>query len=341
MCSMSIPDYLIEAIHRHFYNGDVNLADELVERHLANSQNPDQLQKWYKREKTSMAEIVGKRQQEEEQQREFERAEWEKIEKERRIERERIEKENALRAEQEKIAQEIARRQEIESTRARERQLAIERAENERVLRLEKEIRAEQNRNEILRLIKQREIKWLIHFTKLSNLQQILKYGVSPRNYLESNRIRYSRNDKERLDGNLGFTSVSVSFPNWKLFYTNRMNNNDKYVVLLIDPNMLIEKSQDDLIFHSYNAASKKPPCGFTGMFANSVEGKDEMITRKDNTERNWTTSSQAEIQVRDRISPKHIKKVVFEEASSFLSGAYSQEFIVDKRYFSRRGDGQ
>lgn len=61
--------------------------------------------------------------------------------------------------------------------------------------------------NEIEKIVSQRNIKLLIHFTRVENLQSILENGLLPRSNFEELGAEPLTNDKVRLDGFLGATT--------------------------------------------------------------------------------------------------------------------------------------
>ena len=71
-------------------------------------------------------------------------------------------------------------------------------------------------------LLQNRGVKHLYHFTNIDNLSSILRHGILSVNKLRSNGIKYFYNDPNRYDGNPDAISISISFPNSKLFYKFR-----------------------------------------------------------------------------------------------------------------------
>ena len=111
--------------------------------------------------------------------------------------------------------------------------------------------------NNLEEVIKARKIKHLIHFTRADNLRSILTYGLLPRKTLLQKGYSFKHIDGYRFDGRPEASCVSISFPNWKLFYTARnkfkdINFND-WVVIEIDPLALLSTK---VAFTRENAAS-------------------------------------------------------------------------------------
>lgn len=105
---------------------------------------------------------------------------------------------------------------------------------------------------EIKEEVSQRNIPYLVHFTRYENIENILKHGLQSRKYLTNNSIKYIFNDEMRLDNCLDFISCSVAFPNYKLFFKNRKNGGE-WVVFLLKTDILWRK---ECFFLSTNAAS-------------------------------------------------------------------------------------
>jgi TPR repeat protein len=92
------------------------------------------------------------------------------------------------------------------------------------------------------KIVEDRDIEELIHFTRYENLESILKSGIVTRNSLNTLGRDFYVNDSLRLDGHQNSISLSVSFPNYKMFYKYRMQPNAKdWVVIAIKPEVLWE----------------------------------------------------------------------------------------------------
>lgn len=160
-----------------------------------------------------------------------------------------------------------------------------------------------------------RNIEYLIHFTKMDNLTSIMQNGILPNDIQRKMHINGKLNDDQRLD-HTDAVCLSVSFPNYKLFYRFRERyEQDHWVVLLLDPRLLLINTCK---FAYKNAASSeimRAPAGslegilaFQRMFS---ETKDWRTREQMQTATNETTDPQAEILVFDAISPGFISKIV------------------------------
>lgn len=82
----------------------------------------------------------------------------------------------------------------------------------------------------------EREIKFLMHFTRLENLDSILARGLVPRNQLENEG---GCNDDVRLD-RTNAICASIEFPNYQMFYKYRQENPGiDWVVLVVSASVL------------------------------------------------------------------------------------------------------
>lgn len=184
--------------------------------------------------------------------------------------------------------------------------------------------------SKIERIVKKRGIKFLLHFTRVENIEGILKHGLLPRTQYEQYGISPLVADEERLDYCLEATSLSISFPNYKMFYQCRMDNpDDRWAVLALKPAILWEK---DCAFCAENAAKnsvvaipvedRKTPDAFERMFA-EAEGKPTRSAMQ--LEDSLPTNPQAEVLVFGRIEPEFVIGVAFDDQT--LTEEYTVKF--------------
>ena len=198
----------------------------------------------------------------------------------------------------------------------------------------------------------ERRIEKIIHFTHVKNLNSILCSGLIPRITLEREQKPFSFNDKLRLDGFKKSVSLSVSFPNHRMFSKYKGFNNGglvNWVVLELDPSLLWEL---ECAFCYKNAASnemtriliakRKQPEYLHKMFED--DGNRQFLNLPDN----HPTDSQAEVLCFGSVSPKYIKGIHFYSKSDrdrWISenGEYAQyfqdKFYAEDSYFIERGD--
>ncbi|MHB1400444.1 MAG: DarT ssDNA thymidine ADP-ribosyltransferase family protein [Trichloromonadaceae bacterium] len=158
-------------------------------------------------------------------------------------------------------------------------------------------------------------ISYLCHFTKISNLENILVNGLYPRSDLILSGVEFEHNDGFRHDGHMNATCLSISFPAYKMFYKYQCDNPDiDYAVIKIKPSVLWEK---DCAFSVTNAAcssitaiplnQKKGPGAFLKLFG-EIEGKP---TRKElQIPANYPTDPQAEVLVFGHIETNFIEDI-------------------------------
>lgn len=170
----------------------------------------------------------------------------------------------------------------------------------------------------IVQIVKERKIDALFHFTQLSNLEGILKYGIYPRTMLDVLPYPVAVNDNLRLDERPDSVSLSLGHPNHSMFFKYRMLARSQWVVLIIDPSVLWES---DCAFCKRNAAkdciSRLPLEALTGSAAlnGMFDELDELPSRSEERLRSQDpTDHQAEVMVFDIIASEKIKGVIFQD---------------------------
>src|ERR1700722_16466462 len=98
-------------------------------------------------------------------------------------------------------------------------------------------------KKDIQDLVSQLKIPFLLHFTRASNLRSIIQHGLCPVARAGEFGVVAEINDPHRFDGHLGATSLSVGFPNYRMFYKTRTENAGvEWVVLGVEPSILWKK---------------------------------------------------------------------------------------------------
>lgn len=91
-------------------------------------------------------------------------------------------------------------------------------------------------REEIREHAKGLGIPYLVHFTRASNLASIIEHGLYPIGRTAEIGVAPEINDPYRFDGHLNASSLSIAFPNFRMFYRLRTENPGvEWVVLAID----------------------------------------------------------------------------------------------------------
>lgn len=169
------------------------------------------------------------------------------------------------------------------------------------------------------KILQHRNIDWLLHFTRVDNLNNIFKYGLLPRSDLTTNRIDVAINDEYRYDNCTDAICLSVEFPNYKMFYKLRKENPAvKWAVLLLYAELICNF---DCAFCHDNAGStrvfnipiaeRKGKKAFERMFDELPNGP----TRKEmGLDSYLPTNPQAEILVFQKIPVSYISTVFFDD---------------------------
>ena len=173
--------------------------------------------------------------------------------------------------------------------------------------------------NDILQLARQRGIKRLCHFTRLSSLKQIVTDDC----------IRASANlpidlvnDPLRADGHQAFVCCSITYPNVFLLNEFAKNNIDDWCVLLLAPNLLKESG---VRFCPVNAASKwgrmvqEGPAGFEALYQVKVVSGSRLFRRTSRQPKSVPTDNQAEVLVPGSVPLAHIFEVVLPSSAAGL----------------------
>lgn len=195
--------------------------------------------------------------------------------------------------------------------------------------------------------VERRNIKYILHFTKIENVGSIIENGLIPRSNLEVQGTELTFNDLYRHDGQKGASCLSISHPNYKMFYSLRQRDNtQKWVVVAFKRDVLWVK---DCAFCHENAASnnvkaipiqqRKGLAAFQKMF--------DPILGKPNREslglpEYCPTNPQAEVLVFGAIEPEYILGVITpdKQTETELKVLYPNvEFVFDEDFYRPRFD--
>ena len=133
-----------------------------------------------------------------------------------------------------------------------------------------------------LKILYDNEVNSFYHFTDISNLESIIKYGICNRKYMDENDIKYTYTDSERLDNQKDCISLSVGTINKNMLtLKSNMLNND-WLIFEINADEVISRYFDKIYYCKYNASSPsvinllknnkyylKSPIAFKHMFEN------------------------------------------------------------------------
>ena len=185
------------------------------------------------------------------------------------------------------------------------------RIENLKTLMLETQ---KQDAAKISALIKDRNIKYLLHFTRIANLEGIANHGLLPRSELPPG---YPWNDDYRYDNFRDAICLSVGFFNYKMFWYCLKNSDAPNWALLeisLDifndtPCLFYPTNAANKRFRYYDDAALKSHMGFTGL--SSMYYDEPHGTRTDRELLDfWATDPQAEILAFGKIPVQRIAAV-------------------------------
>jgi hypothetical protein len=171
-----------------------------------------------------------------------------------------------------------------------------------------------------------------------------MQHGLLPRSVLSQRNIPFTFNDTMRLDNAQESTSVSISFPNYKMFYRLRQSDaNAPWVVLTIAPDILWTLR---CAFCKANAASNA--VRFQDMQTRmTLQALEELFAdfphkKRGNIPASYPTSPQAEVLVFDPIPATMIRTVCVRSQPDVLRvqpQAGRVGCIVKPDVFNRRCD--
>lgn len=180
---------------------------------------------------------------------------------------------------------------------------------------------------EVRKRIRSRGISRLVHFTRVSSLQRIVRDGRILSIQELPREIRGSvRNDPKRLDDLLDYICCSMEYPNIRLLDRFREKHPGQHWVLLsLRPDILAVRTTK---FSPVNAASQRGErvCdgidGFESLFAPRVQewryGRSHTVVRRREHLANLPTHSQAEVLVNGQIPISDIIEVVVDSDEAF-----------------------
>lgn len=190
----------------------------------------------------------------------------------------------------------------------------------------------------IKKLVEDRKIEHIFHFTSIENIKNILDNGLVCRRKLDMQNMYYVSSDENRLDNKYNYISTSISFPNYKMFYKKRLENEKNiYVLLSLKPSILWEK---DCLFMPTNAASYKE---IDESFS-SVISLINMFDLDNTKYISYPKDVQAEVLVKDEIDVDYIQAIYLEkvEHEQELFRRVGEKikdinYIIDRTYFNKR----
>lgn len=199
-------------------------------------------------------------------------------------------------------------------------------------------------------VVTRRNIQYLFHFTRASNLTSILTKGIIPRAALQQSQAAFTYNDQERFDKREDRTCLSISFPNCKMLYQMMVTHQtDDWAVIRLNPSILW---QYDCLFTETNAATAyirdTPNEELRGAKALEKLFGSEEARNQTGRQPHETTDVQAEVLVYGTIPPSYILDLNFHHQNRLknfqnlqaLSNCFSQfKWQFNPDYFYQRKD--
>lgn len=201
------------------------------------------------------------------------------------------------------------------------------------------------SKEEIKQVVKDRQVPFLVHFTQLANLPSILENGLLCRDAIPDD---VAINDEMRLDGRRNTISLSIGFPNHRMFYKYRQENQVPWCVLALKPSVLWDL---ECLFCKHNAADGRIS-GLSDADLSSAPALREMfdeIPSLDSREEQRLkifdpTDPQAEVLVNQSIPADYIGGIVFPDRPSKDQYQHLSERLKlvehsrNKGFFASRG---
>ncbi len=213
----------------------------------------------------------------------------------------------------------------------------------------------EVNLSEIQQFCYERNIKTLCHFTRVERLRSILHRALLSREFLEKlpESVRPPFTDQDRDDGFKDAICVSISFPNYKMFFSKTgRDNQHEWVVLLLDVRILWELDcafcHQNAIYepvHSVPLEYRKRYISLDRMFGETDYHSDGTTYQRQHIPDNFTTHPEAEVLVFDTIPAEYINEIHFYNDNALRtwrtdnSKTYSQKICSNQNYFKPRCD--
>ena len=107
-----------------------------------------------------------------------------------------------------------------------------------------------------LNVMKKYGLNYFYHFTNVLNLDSILKNGILSVNELNNRGIKYFCTDKDRLDQQLDYISLSLNTSNKSMLKYKKETINTEWIVFELDAESIIKKYYDKILYCKYNASA-------------------------------------------------------------------------------------
>lgn len=213
---------------------------------------------------------------------------------------------------------------------------------------LSRETATAETKESILQFSQQRGITTLIHFTPLSNVASILRFGLIPREYLKYRTVALALapvfSDAIRSDGREHSNCISVTFPNYRMLYSKWSRRKEQFAVLELSVEAMFRHA---CYFSDTNAArpNAKIEKGIAG--ARQMFGQEALRSQL-NLPKNYTTDPESEILNESVVPPSWVHRVLVQDQKDqiWLESRLRKQGVrgvscveVDKAYFRPRHD--
>ena len=187
------------------------------------------------------------------------------------------------------------------------------------------------------KIIEDRKIENIYHFSPYENLSGILREGILSREELNNRKRKSAFTDDERWDRREDFICTSLSFPNSKLLRKKEYEHRKDFLIFSISPEILF---MNVCIFCPTNAAKNHPNFKPSGghSFKNLSVNEDFLrlfdkteIRNMNNIKNNEPTDIQAEVLIFKKI-PIHFIKNIYCKDTVILTKILSEFPDVNKR---------
>lgn len=174
-------------------------------------------------------------------------------------------------------------------------------------------------------ILESRKITTLLHFTKYNFLEKILQDGILSKTLLEKQN-EYINASGARCDDMENFINTSITFPNFKLLYKNMCSTPDKWVILRIKSDILLDKIDSE--FYKHNASRTVSKSKSILPYTN--EALESMFYRGNLTELpdNFPTDPEAEVLINRIIEPKYIVGIDCQEEDDKIKSICTNNHI-------------
>lgn len=113
-------------------------------------------------------------------------------------------------------------------------------------------------KEEYLKVLYDNKIKAIYHFTNISNLESIMKYGICNRKYMNENKINYEYTDANRFDKQIDCISLSINQTNKSMLMSKTNKFYNDWIIIELDAEQIINKFYNKIYYCKNNAASSE-----------------------------------------------------------------------------------